>query len=75
MSYNLTGLRKAYVDNKRIRIVFLVLEQHLLLIVVAINKREKGKVYQITRERIEIYKSFFEIIKDPEIDIDKYLTK
>lgn len=65
MNINLSGLRKAYVDDKRVRIVFMVLEGRLLVLVISINKRDKGKVYHLTKDRIEAYQSLFEKLKDP----------
>lgn len=57
MNLNLTGLRKAYVDDKRIRIVFMVLETRLVILVISVNKRDKSKVYHLTQRRIELYRS------------------
>lgn len=70
MNINLTGLRKAYVDNKRIRIVFMILEKRLIILVVSINKRDKGKVYHLTKDRIEAYLSLFEKLKNPALDFN-----
>lgn len=70
MNINLTGLRKAYVDDKRIRIVFIALDNRLLVLVVSINKRDKGKVYHLTRDRIEAYLSLLEKLKDPTKDFN-----
>lgn len=73
MNINLTGLRKAYVDDKRVRIVFMVLENRLLVLVVSINKRDKGKVYHLTKNRIEAYISLFEQLQNPDNDINDIL--
>ncbi|MDX9871209.1 MAG: hypothetical protein RBT41_02170 [Clostridia bacterium] len=70
MNMNLTGLRKAYVDNKRVRIVFMILEGRLIILVVAVNKRDKGKVYRIAQERLEAYHQLFEKLKNPAIDLN-----
>jgi mRNA interferase RelE/StbE len=70
MNMNLTGLRKVYVDDKRIRIVFLVVEERLFVLVVSLNRRDKGKVYQITKERIDKYNSLLQKLRDTEIDIN-----
>jgi len=75
MSMNLTGLRKVYVDNKRIRIVFLVVEERLFVLVVSVNRRDKGKVYQITKERIDKYNTLLQKLKDTKIEInDIFIT-
>lgn len=70
MNINLTCLRKVYVDDKRIRIVFIVLEGKLLVLVISINKRDKGKVYHLTKDRIDAYNSLIEKLKNPVIYID-----
>ena len=70
MNINLTGLRKAYVDNKRIRIVFMILENRLIILVVSINKRDKGKVYHLTKDRIEAYLLLFKKLKNPALDFN-----
>lgn len=73
MNMNLTGLRKTYVDGKRIRIVFLVLENRLIILVIAVNKRDKGKVYQITQERIDAYNSLLQRLKNPDMPLNDIL--
>ncbi|MEW6662070.1 MAG: type II toxin-antitoxin system RelE family toxin [Bacillota bacterium] len=73
MNMNLTGLRKTYVDGKRIRIVFLVLENRLIILVIAVNKRDKGKVYQITQERIDAYNSLLQRLKNPDLPLNDIL--
>ncbi len=47
---NLDGYLKLYVDKKRIRIVYEVLER--VIRVIAIDKREELEVYRIALERI-----------------------
>ena len=68
MNLNLTGLRKVYVDDKRIRVVFMVIEDKLIVLVISINKRDKGKVYHITKDRIDKYHSLIQKIQDDGID-------
>ncbi|MDD2212244.1 MAG: addiction module toxin RelE [Clostridia bacterium] len=71
MNLDLTGLRKAYVDNKRIRIVFMILESRLIIVVISINKRDKGKVYHLTQDRIDMYQSLFDKLKNPAQTLDE----
>ena len=71
MNLNLTGLRKAYVDNKRIRIVFMMLEKRLIILVISINKREKGRVYHLTQKRIERYQLLFDKLKNTNQTLDE----
>ena len=68
MNLNLTGLRKVYVDDKRIRVVFMVIEDKLVVLVISINKRDKGKVYHITKDRIDKYHSLIQKIQNDGID-------
>ena len=71
MNLNLTGLRKAYVDNKRIRIVFMILESRLIILVISINKRDKSRVYHLTQNRLDMYKSLFDKLKNPTLTFDE----
>jgi hypothetical protein len=43
----------------------MILEGRLLVLVISINKRDKGKVYHLTKDRIEAYQSLFEKLKVP----------
>ncbi len=43
---DLSGFRKLYVDKKKIRIVYRILEDKILVEVVAVGKREDMKVYK-----------------------------
>ncbi|MDD2402268.1 MAG: addiction module toxin RelE [Clostridia bacterium] len=70
MGINLTGLRKVYVDNKRVRVVFMILDNRLIILVISINKRDRGKVYHLTNARIDAYESLFEKLKNSAIDFD-----
>ena len=48
---NLSGLKKIYFDHKRYRIVYEVLENEVLVYVIAIGKRDKMEVYQHASKR------------------------
>jgi len=50
--YNLSGYRKMYVDNKRIRIVYKIVEEKIIVEVVAVGKRDEMEVYRKAFERI-----------------------
>lgn len=43
--YNLSGCRKMYVDKKRIRIVYQIIEDKIVVEVIAIGKRDDMEVY------------------------------
>lgn len=49
---HLEGLRKVYVDNKRIRIVYKIIEEKIEILVIAIGKRENMEVYKKASKRI-----------------------
>jgi len=49
--FNLTGYRKIYVDKKRIRIVYRIIEYRLLVYVISIGKRENMDVYRKANSR------------------------
>ena len=48
---NLTGLLKVYVAKKQVRIVYEVVENILVVKVIAIGKRESMEVYREAKER------------------------
>ncbi|MEI6090153.1 MAG: type II toxin-antitoxin system RelE/ParE family toxin [bacterium] len=48
---NLSGYRKTYVNNKKIRIVYKIFEEKVEVFVIAINKRDNMKVYEIADKR------------------------
>jgi len=48
---NLTGLKKMYFDNKRYRVVYEVIENEVIIHIVAIGKRDKMEVYGKAGER------------------------
>lgn len=43
--YNLSGCRKMYLDKKRIRIVYQIIEDKIVVEVIAIGKRDDMEVY------------------------------
>ena len=51
-NYNLAGFRKVYLDNKRIRIVYKIIEDRIEILVIAIGKRDDMEVYQKASKRI-----------------------
>ncbi len=50
--YNLSGLRKLYVDRKKIRIVYQIIETHIVVEVIVVGKREDMAVYAKAAERL-----------------------
>jgi mRNA interferase RelE/StbE len=52
MGMDLTGYRKVYVDKKRIRIIYQIIEEHILVQIIAVGKREGMQVYQKAAKRI-----------------------
>ena len=52
MGMNLSGFRKVYVDKKRIRIVYKIIEELILVQIIAVGKREGMQVYQKAAKRI-----------------------
>jgi mRNA interferase RelE/StbE len=49
--YNLTGCRKMYVDKKKVRIVYTILEEIITVEVIAVGKRDDMAVYAEAGER------------------------
>jgi len=49
---NLTGFRKVYVDNKKVRIVYKIIDDKIEIFVVAIGKRDDMKVYKKAVKRL-----------------------
>ena len=49
--YDLSGYRKMYVDKKKIRIVYSIVEEIITVEVVAVGKREDMDVYRKAWER------------------------
>ncbi len=50
--YDLSGCRKMYADKKRIRIVYTVLDDQIVIEVIAIGKRDEMEVYKNASERL-----------------------
>ncbi len=50
---NLSGLKKMYFDHKRYRIVYQILEEEIVIHLIAIGKRDKMEVYEKAMERVE----------------------
>ena len=50
---NLSGLKKMYFDHKRYRIVYQILEEEIIIHLIAIGKRDKMEVYEKASERVE----------------------
>ncbi|MCI6545776.1 MAG: hypothetical protein MR494_05165 [Spirochaetia bacterium] len=50
--YDLTGYRKMYACKKQIRIVYSVVENVLLVNIIAIGKREELEVNKMASERV-----------------------
>ncbi len=50
---NLSGYRKLYADKKKIRIVYTIVDEKVLIQIIAIGKREGMKVYQNTAARLQ----------------------
>jgi len=50
--YNLTGFRKLYAYKKRIRIVYKIIEDKVVVYIIAIGKRDDMEVYKSSSRRI-----------------------
>ena len=50
---NLTGLRKVYVAKKQVRIVYEIIDNILMVHIIAIGKREEMEVYTQAEKRRE----------------------
>ena len=50
--YDLSGCRKMYADKKRIRIVYRIIEQQIVVEVIAIGKRDEMEVYKDASQRV-----------------------
>ena len=51
VGFDLSGFRKIYVDKKKIRIVYKIIKDEVVVEVVAVGKREDMKVYKKAFER------------------------
>jgi len=50
--YNLFGCRKMYVDSKKIRIIYRVIDDKIIIEVVAVGKRNDMEVYNKASKRL-----------------------
>ena len=50
--YDLSGCRKMYADNKKIRIVYKIVEDRIIVEVIAIGKRNEMEVYKKASKRV-----------------------
>ena len=50
---NLSGFRKLYADKKKIRIVYKIVDEKVLVQIIAIGKREGMNVYQKAATRLQ----------------------
>ena len=50
--YDLSGCRKMYADKKRMRIVYRIKEQQIVVEVIAIGKRNEMEVYKDASKRV-----------------------
>jgi len=48
----LTGYKKVYVDKKRVRIVSKIVEEKIVVYVIAVGKRDDMEVYEIASKRV-----------------------
>ena len=48
---NLAGFRKVYVENKRVRIVYKIIEDKIEVFVIAVGKRDDMEVYKKAKDR------------------------
>jgi len=49
---NLSGLKKVYVNKKRVRIVYKILEDKLVVKTIAVGKRDDMEVYKKVSQRV-----------------------
>ncbi|MEA2100251.1 MAG: addiction module toxin RelE [Campylobacterota bacterium] len=50
--YDLSGCRKMFVDNKRIRIVYKIIDDKIVIEIIAIGKRDEMEVYKKASQRV-----------------------
>ena len=53
LTWNLVWFKKVYVNNKKIRIVYKIIDDKIEILIIAIWKRENEKVYKDTFNRIK----------------------
>jgi len=49
---NLVGFRKVYVENKRVRIVYKIIDAKIEVFVIAVGRRDDMEVYKKAQDRI-----------------------
>ena len=49
---NLVGYKKVYVNNKRVRIVYKIIDEKIEVFVIAVGKRDDMEVYRKAEDRI-----------------------
>ena len=49
---DLTGLKKVYFDNKRYRIVYKLIDDEIMIYIIAVGKRDNLTVYKKASEQI-----------------------
>ena len=52
LDYDLTGYRKMYADKKKLRIIYTIKQQEIIVEVITISKRDNMEAYRKTFERI-----------------------
>ena len=50
---NLAGYKKVYVDKKRVRIVYKIVDEKIVIYVIAVGKRDDMEVYEKASDRVE----------------------
>ena len=50
--YNLSGCRKLYIDNKKIRIVYQIIDDKVIVEVIVVGKRDDMRVYTQAHKRL-----------------------
>ncbi len=50
--YDFSGCRKMYADNKKIRIVYKIVEDRIIVEVIAVGKRNEMEVYKKASKRV-----------------------
>lgn len=53
VGFDLSGCRKMYVDNKRVRIVYRIIEDKIVVEVIAIGDRDEMSVYENAAQRVK----------------------
>ena len=53
LTWNLVWYKKVYVNNKKIRIVYKIIDDKIEILIIVIGKRENEKVYKDAFKRIK----------------------